>query len=136
MTLLGEYMKHRSGYAFGSGVCWVKVYRGDRAGDAPVVLCEKLAGVADGGELSSQIAAEVIRESFPEGLPDLPRPLLWIERRPSRRRNGSRYFLVDFGFYRPRPVAAGFTRRFTLGEASRQSVSIEEVESLIGESLG
>lgn len=133
--LYGEYMKHRSGYAFGAGVCWVKIYRDDRVGDAPLVICERLDGDGLADEASAHFAAEVVDESFPEGLPDLPRPLLWIERRPSRRGGRGRYFLISFADYRPRPVAAGFNRRLTLGVASRQNISIEEVETLAGESL-
>jgi hypothetical protein len=60
-------------------------------------------------------------------LPDLPRPLLWIEHRPARRRRGlGRYALLTFPSYRPRHVGAGFVRRVTLGAPTREPLSPEE----------
>lgn len=132
MALTHEYMKHRSGYSFGVGVCWVRVFTGS-PGDAPVVVCEELAGSLDG--MSSQIAAEVIKEHFDGALPKLPVPLLWIERRPPRRRGPTKYFLLTFPSYEPRPVAAGFVRRLTLGTPRREPLSRREVAVLTGEDV-
>ena len=87
MNLTHEYMHHRTGYRLGAGCCWIKIYKGAEC-DAPVVVCEELprvGSVATEG-VSGFLAAEVIREHFSDGLPDLPRPLLWIEHRPARRR--------------------------------------------------
>lgn len=134
MNLTHEYIRHRAGYSFGAGCCWIRIYEGE-PGDAPVVLCEEVPGVgADLAEMSSQLAAEVIGEHFPDGLPDLPRPLLWIERRV-RRRGPGRYYLLTFPSYVPRPAAPGFVRRVTLGAPTREPLSAGEVAALVGEML-
>ena len=133
MNLTAEYIHHRVGYRFGAQCCWVRVYLGE-SGDAPVVVCEELldSGVRV-SEVSEYLAAEVIRDHFPDRLPDLPRPLLWIEHRPSRRHGSGRYRLVSFDSYTPRPAGAGFVRRETLGApVNRELLSPEEVAVLIG----
>lgn len=134
MPLTHEFIKHRAGYAFGSGAAWVRIYRAD-ANDAPIVVCEEVRGIGGAGvdEMSSQLAAEVIKEHFPDGLPDLPVPIMWIEYRPPRRRgNRGKYFLITFESYEPRPVAAGFTRRVSLGPPKREPMTPGEVASLVG----
>ena len=133
MNLTDEYLHNRQGYRFGTRCCWVRVYRGE-AGDAPVVVCEELR---DGGvfvsELSEYLAAEVIRQHFTEGLPDLPRPLLWIEHRPPRRRGPGRYRLVTFSSHEPTLTGAGFVRREKLGAATdRELLTAGEVAALTG----
>jgi hypothetical protein len=80
-----------------------------------------------------RLAAEVIRDRFASGLPDLPRPVLWIEHRPSRRRRGpGRYTLLSFPTYRPRLEGAGFVRRVTLGPPRREPLTPYEVAILTG----
>jgi hypothetical protein len=135
MNLTHEYMRHRRGYAFGAGCCWIRVYEGE-ARDAPVIVCEELPGVGGAGlsEMAEQLAAEVILEHFADGLPDLARPLLWIEHRPARRRGSGRYALLSFPSYRPRPLGAGFVRRHTLGTPTREPLAPKEVAVLTGES--
>ena len=134
MNLTYEYIRHRRGYSFGAGCCWIRVYEGE-AGDAPVVVCEELpeAGSAGVAEMAAQLAAEVILEHFADGLPDLPRPLLWIEHRPARRRGPGRYALLTFPSYHPRNVGAGFVRRVTLGAPRREALTPDEVAILTGE---
>jgi hypothetical protein len=134
MNLTHEYIRHRMGYAFGAGCCWIRVYEGE-AGDAPVVVCEELPEVGGAGvsEMASQLAAEVILEHFSDGLPDLLCPLLWIEHRPARRRGPGRYNLLTFPSYHPRPAGAGFVRRMTLGTPRREDLTPEEVAILTGE---
>lgn len=131
-----EYMHHRSGYRFGSRCYWVRIYEGE-PGDAPVVACSPSTEIdsADASiEASRYLAAEVVREFFADGLPDLPRPLLWIEHRPGRRRRGpGRYFLLGFATYRPRPEGLGFVKRVSLGLPAREPLSPEEVGLLTGE---
>src|SRR5215207_8086359 len=83
-------------------------------------------------EMAEQLAAEVILEHFADELPDLPRPLLWIEHRPARRRGPGRYALLDFPSYRPRSAGAGFVRRVTLGVPRREYLTPEEVAILTG----
>lgn len=131
MRLTREYIHNRRGYRFGTRCCWVRIYLGE-AGDTPVVICEEFReGGAFVHEVSEYLAAEVIRDHFPEGLPDLPRPLLWIEHRPTRRRGPGRYRLVSFPSYTPRPANAGFVRRMTLGPPTRREpLSIGEVAIL------
>jgi hypothetical protein len=134
MNLTHEYIHHRRGYRFGAGLCWIRVYRGED-GDAPVVVCEEMPEVGGSGvaEISEYLAAEVVMEHFPDGLPDLTRPLLWIEHQP-RRRGPGRYCLLTFPSYIPKPVGAGFVRRVTLGPSPhRERLAPEEVESLTGE---
>ena len=134
MTLTHDYIHQRRGYRLGVGCCRVRIYRGAE-GDAPVVLCTELPGDADReelAELAGSLAAEVIREHFPDGLPDLPRPLLWIEHRPARRRGRGRCALLSFPSYRPRPAGAGFVRRMTLGAPRREPLSLREVAVLTG----
>ncbi len=131
MNLTAEYIHQRKGYRLGTHCCWVRVYRG-AAGDAPVVVCQELR---DGGafvsEMSEYLAAEVIREHFPDGLPDLPRPLLWIEHRPARRRGPGRYRLVSFSSYVPCLTGAGFVRREKLGPpARRETLTAREIAIL------
>ena len=134
MALTHDYIHQRRGYRLGVGCCRVRIYRGAE-GDAPVVLCTELPGDADReelAELAGSLAAEVIREHFPDGLPDLPRPLLWIEHRPARRRGRGRCALLSFPSYRPRPAGAGFVRRMTLGAPRREPLSLREVAVLTG----
>jgi hypothetical protein len=134
MNLTHEYIRHRRGYAFGAGCCWIRIYEGER-GDAPVVVCEELPDVGGAGvsEMSAQLAAEVILEHFVDGLPDLPRPLLWIEHRPARRRGPGRYTLFTFPSYHPRTAGAGFVRRVTLGAPTREQLTPEEAAILTRE---
>ncbi len=133
MSLTHEYMRHRAGYAFGSGAAWIRIYRAN-SNDAPIVVCEEVPGVggASVDEMSSQLAAEVVKEHFSEGLPDLPVPLLWVEHRLPRRRGPGKYFLITFESYEPRPAAAGFNRRITLGRPKREPLTPRETASLIG----
>ena len=97
-----------------------------------MVVCEQLPVVGDAAttEVSGFLAAEVIREHFSDGLPDLPRPLLWIEHRPARRRGPGKYFLHTFPCYEPRTVGAGFVRRVTLGTSHREPLAPPEANSL------
>ncbi len=134
MSLTHEYMHQRTGYRLGSGSCWIRVYKGADC-DAPVIVCEELpgGGGAATDETSGYLAAEVIQEHFAGGLPNLPRPLLWIEHRPARRRGPGRYFLHAFPSYRPRVVGAGFVRRVTLGTSLREPLRPAEVDALIRE---
>ena len=55
--------------------------------------------------MAGYLAAQVIRNHFPGGLPDLPRPLLWIEQRLTFEGDPQEYSLVSFPFYRPGPWA-------------------------------
>lgn len=130
MNLTHEYIHHRRGYRFGAGFCWVRIYRGE-TGDAPVVVCEELPGIggADMIEMSEYLAAEVVVEHFPDGLPELPRPMLWIEHR-HRRRGPGRYTLLTFPVYTPQPVGAGFVRRVSLGPPVREPLEPREVSIL------
>ena len=134
MNLTHEYMHHRTGYRLGAGCCWIRIYKGAE-GDAPVVVCEELPRV--GGitteEVSGYLAAEVVREHFSGGLPDLPRPLLWIEHRPARRRGPGKYFLHTFPSYSPKTVGAGFVRRVTLGTSRREPLHPSEAAILTKE---
>ena len=137
MNLTHEYMHHRTGYRLGAGCCWIRIYKGAEC-DAPVVVCEELprVGGVTTGEVSGYLAAEVVREHFSGGLPDLPRPLLWVEHRPARRRGPGKYFLHTlhtFPSYRPRTVGAGFVRRVTLGASHREPLDPAEVAILIRE---
>jgi hypothetical protein len=76
----------------------------------------------------------VIRDRFTDSLPDLPRPLLWIEHRPSRRGRGpGRYALLTFPTYRPRLEGVGFVRRVTLGAPRREPLTPREVAVLTSE---
>lgn len=134
MNLTAEYIHHRLGYRFGAQCYWVRIYLGEN-GDSPVVVCEELrdSGVRI-ADVSEYLAAEVIRDHFHGGLPDLLHPLLWIEHRPSRRRGPGRYHLVRFSSYTLRPAGAGFSRRETLGKPiHREPLSPEEVAVLTGE---
>jgi hypothetical protein len=80
-----------------------------------------------------RLAAEVIRDRFASGLPDLPRPVLWIEHRPSRRGRGpGRYALLTFPTYTPRLEGAGFVRRITLGTPRREPLTLREAKILTG----
>src|SRR3712207_8096386 len=97
MNLTHEYMRHRRGYSFAAGCCWIRIYEGE-GGDAPVVVCEELPGAGGAGvaEVAEQLAAEVILEHFADGLPDLARPLLLVAHRPARRRGPVRVAPLTF----------------------------------------
>lgn len=133
MEITHEYLHHRMGYRFGTHCCWLCIYEGE-TGDAPVVLASEPAKIGDAevAGMSEYLAAEVIQHHFAGGLPDLPRPLLWIEHRPARRSSGSgRYFLLDFPSYEPRPAGTGFVRPITLGPARREEIAPAEVAILM-----
>jgi hypothetical protein len=136
MNLACEYMHHRSGYRFGTRCYWVRIYEGALC-DAPVVVCSPLTEIGvtdDTPETSGYLAAEVIREWFAGRLPDLPRPLLWIEHRPRRRQpERGRYYLLAFATYRPKLEGLGFAKRVTLGAPKREQLTPEEVAVLTGD---
>ena len=126
-----DYIHQGGCYRYGVGWCRIRIYGGS-PGDAPVVLCTDLPEDR-GEEMVERLAAEVIRDRF-DSLPDLPRPLLWIEHRPSRRGRGpGRYHLLTFPTYKPRLEGAGFVRRVTLGAPSRVELAPREVAVLTGE---
>lgn len=131
---LYDYIHQGGCYRYGVGWCRIRIYPGEDAGDAPVVLCSELP---EGGsnEMVECLAAEVIRDRFGSELPDLPRPVLWIEHRPPRRRGRGpgRYALLTFPTYRPRLSGAGFVRRITLGTPRREPLTPQEVAILTGE---
>jgi hypothetical protein len=131
MNLLQEYIHHSRGYRFGSRCCWIRLYASEPS-SVPVVVCEEIPEIGVNiREAAEYMAAEVIAEHFPDGLSNLPRPILWIEHRPSRRRSGpGQYFLLDFPSYHPRPAAVGFVRPLTLGHPKRVELDIKEVLSL------
>ncbi len=132
MDLKHEYIHQRPDYRFGTRCCWIRIYEGD-AGDAPVVVCEEMPEIGGVAEMSGYLAAEVVREHFSSRLPNLPRPLLWIEHRPGRKRRGpGRYYLLTFPSYRPRPEGMGFVRAMTLGNPRREPITAEEVAVLTG----
>ena len=126
-----DYIHQGGCYRYGVGWCRIRIY-GGAPGDAPVVLCTDLPEDR-GEEMVERLAAEVIRDRF-ASLPDLPRPLLWIEHRPSRRGRGpGRYHLLTFPTYKPRLEGAGFVRRVTLGAPSHENLTPREVAVLTGE---
>jgi hypothetical protein len=130
---LYDYIHQGGCYRYGVGWARIRIYPGETAGDAPVILCSELPEDR-GEEMVERLAAEVIRDRFTDSLPDLPRPLLWIEHRLSRRGRGpGRYTLLTFPTYRPRLEGAGFVRRITLGAPRRELLSPREVAVLTGE---
>jgi len=133
MNLVHDYIHQRRGYRMGVGCCRIRVYR-ESERDAPVVLCSELprGGNAELAHLAGYLAAEVVREWFPEGLPNLACPLLWIERRPSRKDGPGRHALLTFPDYTPRPEGAGFVRPITLGVPTREPLTLAEVAILTG----
>jgi len=133
MKPLYDYIHQGECYRYGVGWCRIRIYSGEAAGDAPVVLCSDLPEYRS-AEMVERLAAEVIRDRFASGLPDLPRPLLWIEHVPPRRGRGpGRYTLLTFPTYRPQLVGAGFVRRVTLGAPRREPLKPYEVAILIDE---
>ena len=133
MKPLYDYIHQGECYRYGVGWCRIRIYPGEAAGDAPVVLCSELPEDRGVG-MVERLAAEVIRDRFASGIPDMPRPVLWIEHRPSRRGRGpGRYALLTFPTYRPRLEGAGFVRRVTLGPPHREPLTPREVAILTGE---
>jgi hypothetical protein len=130
---LYDYIHQGGCYRYGVGWCRIRIYPGEDAGDAPVVLCSELPEDSPwSAEMVERLAAEVIRDRFAEGLSDLPRPVLWIEHRPPRGRGPGRYALLTFPTYRPRLEGAGFVRRVTLGTPCREPLAPREVAILTG----
>jgi hypothetical protein len=128
-----DYIHQGGNYRYGVGWCRIRIYPGEADGDAPVVLCSELPEDWGAG-MVERLAAEVVRDRFASDLPDLPRPVLWIEHRPSRRGRGpGRYSLLTFHTYRPRLEGAGFVRRVTLGTPHREPLTPREVAVLTGE---
>jgi hypothetical protein len=128
-----DYIHQGGCYRYGVGWARIRIYTGQDSSDAPVVLCSELPEDR-GDEMVERLAAEVIRDRFPSGLPGLPRPVLWIEHRPSRRGRGpGRYALLTFSTYQPRLIGAGFARHVTLGTPSREPLSPREVKILTDE---
>jgi hypothetical protein len=135
MKPLYDYIHQGGCYRYGVGWCRIRIYPGKAAGDASVVLCSDLPEER-GAEMIERLAAEVIRDRFPSSLPELPRPVLWIEHHPSRKGRGpGRYTLLTFPTYYPRLIGAGFIRRITLGTPRRESLTPHEVAILTGEEL-
>ena len=131
MGAVYDYIHQGGCYRYGVGWCRIRIYGGS-PGDAPVVLCTDLPEDR-GEEMVERLAAEVIRDRF-TSLPDLPRPILWIEHRPSRRGRGpGKYHLLTFPTYKPRLEGAGFVRRVTLGAPRRVELAPREVAVLTGE---
>ena len=129
-----DYIHQGASYRYGVGWARIRVYEGASPRDAPVVLCSELPENAGDG-MVERLAAEVVRDRFGDGLPDLPRPLLWIEHVPPRRKGSGKYFLLTFPTYAPRAEGAGFVRRVTLGPPARERLTPQEVEVLTGEEL-
>ena len=124
------------GFRLGGGLCRIRIYRGDEPGDAPVVICSELPDKS--GEpaanirlLAEQIAGEVVRRYFPRGLPNLPRPLIWIERYLTFEGDPLEFALVDFAFWCPRPAGLGTDGRVALGSARREPITGEDVRRLV-----
>ena len=133
MEPLYDYIHQGGCYRYGVGWARIRIYPGETTGDAPVILCSELPEDR-GDEMVERLAAEVIRDRFTDSLPDLPRPLLWIEQRPSRRGRGpGRYALLTFPTYRPRLEGVGFVRRVTLGAPRREPLTPREVAVLTSE---
>jgi hypothetical protein len=133
MNPLYDYIHQGGCYRYGVGWCRIRIYLGKVAGDAPVVLCSDLPEDRS-AEMVERLAAEVIRDRFPSNLPNLPRPILWIEYHPSRRGRGpGRYTLLTFPTYCPQLIGAGFVRRVTLGAPRREPLTPHEVAILTGE---
>jgi hypothetical protein len=130
---LYDYIHQGGCYRYGVGWARIRIYPGETTGDAPVILCSELPEDR-GDEMVERLAAEVIRDRFTDSLPDLPRPLLWIEHRPSRRGRGpGRYALLTFPTYCPRLEGIGFVRRVTLGAPRREPLTPREVAVLTSE---
>ena len=133
MGPLYDYIHQGGCYRYGVGWARIRIYPGEIGRDAPIVLCSELPENR-GDEMVESLAAEVVRDRFSSCLPDLPRPVLWIEHRPSRRGRGpGRYTLLTFPTYRPRLIGVGFVRRVTLGTPHRESLSPREVKILTGD---
>lgn len=131
--LTHDYVHRLNGFRCGGGVCRIRIYRGEGPEDAPVVICSELPGegAANVTLLAEYLAGEVIRDHFPAGLPDLPRPLLWIERRLTFEGDPQEYSLVSFPFYRPRPAGLDHDGHVVLGTPRREPISAEDVARLV-----
>ena len=81
--------------------------------------------------LAEHIAGEVVHRHFPGGLPNLPRPLIWIERYLTFEGDPLEFALVGFAFWRPRPAGLGTDGRVALGTARREPISGEDVRRLV-----
>jgi hypothetical protein len=124
------------GFRLGGGLCRIRVYRGDEPNDAAVVICSELPDnpgeqAANVRLLAEHIAGEVVRRHFPGGLPNLPRPLIWIERYLTFEGDPLEFALVDFAFWHPRPAGLGINGRVALGTARREPITGEDVRRLV-----
>jgi hypothetical protein len=124
------------GFRLGGGLCRIRIYRGEEPGDAPVVICSELPDkpgepAANIRLLAEQIAGEVVRHHFPRGLPNLPRPLIWIERYLTFEGDLLEFALVDFAFWRPRSVGLGSEGPVVLGSSRREPIIGEDVRRLV-----
>jgi hypothetical protein len=134
--LTHDYVHRLNGFRCGGGVCRIRIYRGEGSGDAPVVICSELPDGPDEEAANIRLwtqylAAEVIRDCFPRGLPNLPRPLLWIEQYLTFEGDPQEYSLVSFPFYRPRPAGLGLDDHVVLGAPRREPIGAEDVTRLV-----
>jgi len=134
--LTHDYGHRLNGFRCGGGVCRIRIYRGEGPGDAPVVICSELPDGPDEEAANIRLwaeylAGEVIRGCFPAGLPNLPRPLLWIEQYLTFEGDPQEYSLVSFPFYRPRPAGLGFDGHVVLGTPRREPIGAEDVVRLV-----
>jgi hypothetical protein len=123
-------------FRLGGGLCRIRIYRGDEPSDAPVVICSELPDrpgepAANMRLLAEHIAGEVVSRHFPGGLPNLPRPLIWIERYLTFEGDPLEFALVDFAFWCPRPAGLGTDGRVALGTARREPITDEDVRRLV-----
>jgi hypothetical protein len=134
--LVHDRMLRMEGFRLGGGLCRIRIYRGDEPGDAPVVICSELPDkhgepAANIRLLAEHIAGEVMRRHFPGELPNLPRPLIWIERYVTFEGDPLEFALVDFAFWRPKPVGLGTEGPVVLGSARREPITGEDVRRLV-----
>jgi hypothetical protein len=134
--LIHDSVLRMEGSRMGGGVCRIRIFRSNAPGDAPVVVCSELPD--EPGEpaanirlLAEHIAGQVVRRHFPGGVPNLPRPVIWIEQYLTFEGDPLEFALVDFAFWRPRPAGLGTDGHVALGTARRQPISAEDVRGLV-----
>ena len=70
-------------------------------------------------------------EPGPAGLPDLARPLLWIEQRLIFEGDPQEYSLASFPFYRPGAAGLDLDGHVVLGTPRREQNGAEDVAHLV-----
>lgn len=117
----------------GGGRCRIRVYEPDERNDSPIVICTDLRenGAQPVADATSELLAEVISTH------NFTAPALWIEHYQNEAHSNevsATFNLVHAGAFRMEETH-GSSKLVGIGTPERESLSVEDVEFLIGARL-